>query len=75
MDSSKGPDSPQWLCVWVYVLVCVHLYVNEEDITKCLTAPSSPPPVCALPSRQPYVKSHSVPRGSIIYLTCPALEI
>lgn len=40
-----------------YVYVRVHLHVSGEDSTKCSAAPSSPPPVCALPSRQPYVKS------------------
>lgn len=63
MDGSVRPGSPQWLCVCACVrwgvCVCVHLHVSGEDSTKCSAAPSHPPssPVCALPSRQPYVKS------------------
>ena len=41
---------------YVYVRACTFCMSAEE--TKCLAAPPPhPPPVCALPSRQPYVKS------------------
>lgn len=53
MDGSARPESPRLQCV----CVCMHLHVRGEDIAKCSAAPSSPPPVCALPSRQPYVRS------------------
>lgn len=79
MDGSVKPGSPQWLCVCASVrqcvCVCAHLHVSRDDGAKCSAAPSSPLPVCALPSRQPYVKSPlRVPRGCRIYLTCPALK-
>lgn len=39
--------------------MCVHLHVSGEDRAKSARQPllSSPPAVCALPSRQSYVKT------------------
>lgn len=70
---------------FAYVYVRAHVRMPWEKTSQKTassrpqpTGPAPPPPVCALPSRQPYVKSpllrSNVPRGCRIYLTCPALR-
>lgn len=42
---------------YVYVRVCTCLFcMSAEETAQNAPPPSAPPPVCALPSRQPYVK-------------------
>lgn len=51
----RGHNAPAAPCV----CVCMHLHVRVEDVallpSHLLSPP--PPPVCALPCRQPYVRS------------------